>query len=57
MRVGWMSVDCKPGHQIGSDEFSWAFDGYNVRKVTFHYSPQVGLYLSNLYAWVYLSFC
>lgn len=31
MRVGWARFDCSPGYQIGSDENSWAFDGYNVR--------------------------
>lgn len=30
MRVGWAKFDCSPGYQIGSDENSWAFDGYNV---------------------------
>lgn len=31
MRVGWARIDCDPGYQIGSDENSWAFDGFNVR--------------------------
>ncbi len=30
MRVGWARIDCDPGFQIGSDENSWAFDGFNV---------------------------
>lgn len=30
MRVGWARFTCSPGYQIGSDENSWAFDGYNV---------------------------
>jgi hypothetical protein len=30
MRVGWARADCSPGDQVGSDEYSWAFDGYNV---------------------------
>jgi len=30
MRVGWARFNCFPGYQIGSDENSWAFDGYNV---------------------------
>lgn len=30
MRVGWARFNCSPGYQIGSDENSWAFDGYNV---------------------------
>jgi hypothetical protein len=33
MRVGWARVDAKSGCQIGSDEYSWAFDGYNVRMI------------------------
>ena len=30
MRVGWAIADYNPGSQIGSDEASWAYDGYNV---------------------------
>lgn len=30
MRVGWVRVDSKPGRQLGNDEYSWAFDGFNV---------------------------
>lgn len=30
MRVGWAHADCSPGCQLGSDEYTWAFDGYNV---------------------------
>lgn len=30
IRVGWARFNCSPGYQIGSDENSWAFDGYNV---------------------------
>ncbi|KAL1457580.1 hypothetical protein WDU94_007793 [Cyamophila willieti] len=33
MRVGWARVDCAPGAQLGSDEHSWAFDGFNAVKV------------------------
>ncbi|KAI5742923.1 hypothetical protein M8J77_012710 [Diaphorina citri] len=33
MRVGWARVDCAPGAQLGSDENSWAFDGFNEEKV------------------------
>ncbi|XP_046677460.1 LOW QUALITY PROTEIN: ryanodine receptor-like [Homalodisca vitripennis] len=35
MRVGWARADCPPGFQIGSDEYSWAFDGFNALKVHF----------------------
>uniref|UniRef100_A0A0A9WDJ1 Ryanodine receptor 44F n=2 Tax=Lygus hesperus TaxID=30085 RepID=A0A0A9WDJ1_LYGHE len=34
MRVGWAAADCPPGHQLGADDHSWAFDGYNEEKVT-----------------------
>lgn len=30
MRVGWCKSDCAPGQMLGTDENSWAFDGYNV---------------------------
>ena len=30
MRVGWAKADCMPGSMLGSDENTWAFDGYNV---------------------------
>ena len=30
MRVGWAKADCMPGSMLGSDESTWAFDGYNV---------------------------
>lgn len=30
MRVGWAKADCAPGSMLGSDESTWAFDGYNV---------------------------
>lgn len=30
MRVGWAKADCMPGNMLGSDESTWAFDGYNV---------------------------
>lgn len=33
MRVGWARADCNPGCMLGSDEFTWAFDGYNEEKV------------------------
>ncbi|KAH0998941.1 hypothetical protein HUJ05_009475, partial [Dendroctonus ponderosae] len=32
MRVGWAKADCAPGSMLGSDENTWAFDGYNLRK-------------------------
>ena len=30
MRVGWARADCPPGNKLGSDEYTWAFDGFNV---------------------------
>jgi len=36
MRVGWAHADCSPGRQLGSDEDSWAFDGYNVSTSWIH---------------------
>lgn len=30
MRVGWARADSNPGQMLGSDDSSWAFDGYNV---------------------------
>lgn len=30
MRVGWARSDSNPGMMLGSDDTSWAFDGYNV---------------------------
>ncbi|KAK7790957.1 hypothetical protein R5R35_007854 [Gryllus longicercus] len=33
MRVGWARADYGPGSQLGSDDSSWAFDGYNEEKV------------------------
>ncbi|CAH0546152.1 unnamed protein product [Brassicogethes aeneus] len=33
MRVGWARADCAPGSMLGSDESTWAFDGYNEEKV------------------------
>ncbi|XP_043283357.1 ryanodine receptor isoform X10 [Venturia canescens] len=33
MRVGWAKADCSPGCMLGSDENTWAFDGYNEEKV------------------------
>nr|CAI5848298.1 unnamed protein product [Callosobruchus analis] len=48
MRVGWAKADCDPGRMLGSDENTWAFDGYNLRKYhggnyeTFGYRYQVG---------------
>ncbi|KAK4873043.1 hypothetical protein RN001_015072 [Aquatica leii] len=33
MRVGWAHADCAPGSMLGSDENTWAFDGYNEEKV------------------------
>lgn len=35
MRVGWAHADCAPGRMLGSDENTWAFDGYNV-SILFH---------------------
>ncbi|KAJ8920014.1 hypothetical protein NQ315_006545 [Exocentrus adspersus] len=32
MRVGWAKADCAPGCMLGSDENTWAFDGYMLRK-------------------------
>ncbi|XP_057661319.1 ryanodine receptor isoform X14 [Diorhabda carinulata] len=32
MRVGWAKADCAPGCMLGSDENTWAFDGYNMNK-------------------------
>lgn len=34
MRVGWAKADCMPGNMLGSDETTWAFDGYNVSHFT-----------------------
>uniref|UniRef100_A0A182MMK6 Ryanodine receptor 3, brain n=1 Tax=Anopheles culicifacies TaxID=139723 RepID=A0A182MMK6_9DIPT len=36
MRVGWARADCNPGTMLGSDDASWAFDGYNARKMHLH---------------------
>jgi ryanodine receptor 2 len=33
MRVGWARSDSNPGLMLGSDDMSWAFDGYNVSLV------------------------
>ncbi|KAL1124812.1 hypothetical protein AAG570_001433 [Ranatra chinensis] len=33
MRVGWARAEYNPGSLLGSDENSWAFDGYNEEKV------------------------
>lgn len=30
MRVGWARAECASGCMLGSDENTWAFDGYNV---------------------------
>lgn len=30
MQVGWARADCNPGLMLGSDDSTWAFDGYNV---------------------------
>lgn len=38
MRVGWARADCAPGCMIGSDESTWAFDGYNVSNNYFYLS-------------------
>ncbi|CAG7727477.1 unnamed protein product [Allacma fusca] len=42
MRVGWARVDCKPGSQLGSDEYSWAFDGFNTEKIHQNYRESYG---------------
>ncbi|XP_037915514.1 ryanodine receptor isoform X7 [Hermetia illucens] len=34
MRVGWARADCHPGTMLGSDDSTWAFDGYNEEKVS-----------------------
>ncbi|XP_014249566.1 ryanodine receptor isoform X2 [Cimex lectularius] len=34
MKVGWATSDYCPGSQLGSDENSWAFDGYNEEKIS-----------------------
>ncbi|XP_050093132.1 ryanodine receptor isoform X16 [Anopheles aquasalis] len=36
MRVGWARADCNPGTMLGSDDSTWAFDGYNARKMHLH---------------------
>jgi len=41
MRVGWAHADCSPGCQLGSDEDSWAFDGYNVSTSWMHVSEVI----------------
>uniref|UniRef100_T1JNF8 Ryanodine receptor n=1 Tax=Strigamia maritima TaxID=126957 RepID=T1JNF8_STRMM len=33
MKVGWARVSMTPGVEVGSDENSWAFDGYNLHAV------------------------
>nr|AHW99829.1 ryanodine receptor [Sogatella furcifera] len=33
MRVGWARSDSPPGSQLGNDEYSWAYDGFNEEKV------------------------
>lgn len=30
MRVGWARADCPPGMMLGNDDYTWAYDGYNV---------------------------
>lgn len=30
MRIGWMEVSSQPGKELGSDDKSWAFDGFRV---------------------------
>ncbi|XP_049853809.1 ryanodine receptor isoform X5 [Schistocerca gregaria] len=42
MRVGWARADCSPGCQLGSDETTWAFDGYNAVKLHFGASDPFG---------------
>ncbi|XP_067007679.2 ryanodine receptor [Anabrus simplex] len=42
MRVGWARADCSPGCQLGSDEYTWAFDGFNAAKYHFGVSDPFG---------------
>lgn len=37
LQVGWARADCNPGMMLGSDDSSWAFDGYNVSFVNFKF--------------------
>lgn len=30
MRIGWVEVNSQPGKELGSDDKSWAFDGFRV---------------------------
>lgn len=30
MRVGWMEICSQPGTELGTDDKSWAFDGFRV---------------------------
>lgn len=30
MRIGWVEVTSQPGKELGSDDKSWAFDGFRV---------------------------
>lgn len=30
MRIGWMEMSSQPGKELGSDDKSWAFDGFRV---------------------------
>lgn len=30
MRIGWVEVSSQPGKELGSDDKSWAFDGFRV---------------------------
>lgn len=30
MRIGWMEVSSQAGKELGSDDKSWAFDGFRV---------------------------
>lgn len=32
MRVGWLEVGSPPGAELGSDDKSWAFDGFHVSR-------------------------
>lgn len=48
MRVGWAHADCSSGRQLGSDEDSWAFDGYNVSTSSMHVAQVIISYHTHL---------
>ncbi|XP_050722291.1 ryanodine receptor-like isoform X2 [Eriocheir sinensis] len=45
MRIGWVEVNSQPGKELGSDDKSWAFDGFrhtkNFMAVTENYGRRV----------------